>query len=151
MTTFVVSNLNDSGAGSLRAAITAANADSSGTSTAINFSVNGIINLASALPAITHATTIDATSAPTHASGGPPVVEINFNNNAGLVFAAGSAGSPLLGVAVDNPAGNGVTLNAGSIILNNNYIGLNLAGTALRKPRDAVFVSAASSNNPIRP
>jgi len=71
----VVSNLNDSGTGSLRAAITAANADSSGTPTAINFSVNGIINLASALPAITHATTIDATSAPTHASGGPPVVD----------------------------------------------------------------------------
>jgi titin len=65
---FVVSNLNDSGAGSLRAAITAANADASGTATAINFSVNGTITLASALPAITHATTIDATSAPTHVS-----------------------------------------------------------------------------------
>src|SRR5258708_30799112 len=96
MAIFVVSNLNDSGAGSLRAAVTAANADSSGTPTAINFSVNGTITLASALPAITHATTIDATSAPTHASGGPPVVEINFNNNAGLVFPPGSPSSPHL-------------------------------------------------------
>ena len=149
MATFEVSNLNDIGAGSLWAVITAANADSSGTLTIVNFSVNGTINLASSLPAIAHGMTIDATSAPTYASGGPPVVEINFNNNAGLVFAAGSAGSQLLGVAVDNAAGNGVTLNAGSITLNNNYIGLNLAGAAFGNSGDGVFVSATSSNNQI--
>jgi len=45
MATFTVTNLNDSGPGSLRAAITVANADSSGTATVINFTVNGTITL----------------------------------------------------------------------------------------------------------
>ena len=130
MATFVVTNLNDAGAGSFRAAITAADGDLSGTPTVIEFTVNGTITLASDLPAITQTVKIDATSAPTYASGGPPVVEINSNNNAGLVFATGSAGSQLLGLAVDNANGNGVTLNASFITLNDNYIGLNLAGAA---------------------
>ena len=147
MATFLVSNLNDSGSGSLRAAITAANADSSGTPTVIAFSVNGTITLAGDLPAITQNVTIDATSAPAYATGGPPVVEINANGHAGVVFAAGSDGSHLLGVAVDNANGNGVTLNAGSITLNDNYIGLNLAGQAAGNSGDGVYVSASSSNN----
>ena len=48
----------------------------------------------------------------------------------GLLFAVGSGGSQLLGVAVDDASGNGVTLDAGSVTLNDNYIGLNLAGAA---------------------
>jgi hypothetical protein len=147
MPIFTVSNLNDSGAGSLRAAITAANA--SGTPAVINFSVNGTITLASALPAVSNTVAIDATSAPSYVNGGPPVVALNFNGNAGLVFATGSANSALLGVAVDNANGNGVTLNDGSITLNNDYIGLNLAGAAAGNSGDGVYVSATSSNNRI--
>jgi parallel beta-helix repeat protein len=149
MATFVVTNLNDAGAGSFRAAITAADGDLSGTPTVIEFTVNGTITLASDLPAITQTVKIDATSAPTYASGGPPVVEINSNNNAGLVFATGSAGSQLLGLAVDNANGNGVTLNASFITLNDNYIGLNLAGAAFGNSGDGVSVSASSSGNQI--
>ncbi|HWB51841.1 MAG TPA: FG-GAP-like repeat-containing protein [Stellaceae bacterium] len=147
MAAFVVSNLDDSGAGSLRAAIAAANADTSGTPTVINFTVNGTITLASALPTITHTVTIDATSAPTYTAGGPPVVAFDFNHNAGLVFGAGSDGSQLLGVAIDNAGGNGVTLDAGAITLNNNYIGLDLSGAAAGNSGDGVFVAATSSNN----
>jgi hypothetical protein len=110
---FTVTNLNDSGAGSLRAAITAANA--AGTPSTINFTVNGAITLASDLPTITGSVTIDATTAPTYTAGGPPVVEVDANGHAGLVFDTGSAGSQLLGMAVANAAGNGVTLNAGFI------------------------------------
>jgi hypothetical protein len=144
MATFTVTNLNDSGAGSLRAAITAANG--SGTPATINFAVIGTITLASGLPAISNTVTIDATSAPTYA-GAVPVVELNCNSNAGLVFAIGSGGSQLLGMAVDNASGNGVTLNAGSITLNKNYIGLNLAGAAFGNGGDGVFVATTSSNN----
>ena len=43
---------------------------------------------------------------------------------------AGSGGSALLGVAVDGARGNGVTLDAGHITLNHDYIGLDLAGAA---------------------
>ena len=143
----VVTNLRNSGAGSLRAAIRAADAGSPGRSTVIDFAVDGTITLASRLPAISSEVKIDARSAPGYISGGPPVVEIDCNERAGLRFAAGSGGSRLLGVAVDNANGNGVTLNASSITLNNNYIGLDLTGTAFGNHGDGVYVSATSSRN----
>jgi len=143
--TLVVSNLNDSGAGSLRAAIVAANA-AVGPDT-ITFSVSGTINLASDIPAITNNVTIDATSAPTSTPGGPPVVGIDCDGNAGLVFAAGSAGSQLLGVSIGHAGGNGVTLNAGSITLNQDYIGLEVTGAAAGNAGDGVYVGPGSSNN----
>jgi predicted outer membrane repeat protein len=58
--TWTVSNLADSGTGSLRAAITSANADSGDT---IIFSVSGQIVLASALPDITSSMQIDGPGA----------------------------------------------------------------------------------------
>ena len=111
-----------------------------------DFSVSGTITLDADLPAISHNVTIDATNAPGHA-GGAPVVEIDCNAHAGLVFAAGSDGSKLLGVALGNATGNGVTLNAGSITLNGNYIGLNTAGAQFGNSGDGVFISSTSSNN----
>jgi hypothetical protein len=141
----VVSTLADSGAGSLRNALVSANA-LHGTGTAITFTVNGVIVLASALPQLHNPVVIDATTAPT-ASGGAPVVEVNFNGNAGLVLGSGSGGSQVLGLALDNAAGAGVTLNAGSITLNRNYIGLNLAGAAFGNSGDGIAVSASSSSN----
>ncbi len=143
----VVSNLRGSGAGSLRAAINRVDAGSPGGSTVIDFSVGGTITLASKLPAISREVTIDGTSAPEYINGGPPVIEVDCNAHAGLRFAAGSAGSGLLGVAVDNANGNGVTLDASSIILNNDYIGLNLAGAASGNHGAGVYVSATSSRN----
>ncbi len=153
-----VSNLNDSGTGSLRAAIEAANtlqasnsskvrlaAATSGIST-ISFSVHGTITLASALPSIVTKIVIDGTTAPTH-TGTTPVVEVNANGHAGFVFAAGSAGSQLLGIAVDNAAGPGVTLQASSITLNADYIGVNLAGAAFGNRGDGVYIAPTSSNN----
>lgn len=146
MAIFTVTSLNDSGAGSLRAAIQAANAEAPGTSNTINFSVAGTITLASDLPSITNPTSFLAGNT---ATGNPPTVGINFNQHTGLVFAAGSDGSQVIGFSLGNALGNGVTLNAGSIILNNNYIGLALNGTALGNTGDGVFVGAASSNNRI--
>ena len=144
-----VSTLSDSGAGSLRAAIEAANSAAAGTATDITFSVHGTITLASALPAITNEVIIDGTSAPTHTAGGAPVVEINCDGQAGLQFSAGSADSELLGVAVDDASGNGVTLGADAITLNGDYIGLDLAGAADGNHGDGVFVSSDSSEDVI--
>ncbi len=145
--TIVVTNRSDSGAGSLRAAIKAADATPPGMSTLINFSVAGTITLASRLPAISRKVKINAASAPGYVSGGPPVLEVNCHARAGLRFAAGSRGSQLLGVAVDNASGDGVTLDAGPITLNHNYIGLNLHGKASGNHGDGVYVSARSRNN----
>ncbi len=143
----VVANLADSGAGSLRAAISAADAVSPGRSAVIGFAVAGTIRLASGLPAISREVTIDARPAQTRAGGGPPAVEIDCNGHAGLRFAPGSAGSRLLGVAVDNAGGNGVTLNAGSITLDGDYVGLDLSGAAFGNHGAGVYVSASSSRN----
>ncbi len=152
-----VSSLNDSGAGSLRSAILLANEQTAGNSSigrhpatsglsAITFTVRGTITLQSDLPAISTKTTIDGTSAPAF-SGTTPVVEINANSHAGVVFAPGSAGSQLLGIAVDNASGPGVTLNASSITLDADYVGVNLAGAAFGNRGDGVYISPTSSNN----
>jgi hypothetical protein len=149
MSTFLVTNLNDSGPGSLRAAILAANADASPGSDVIKFSVSGAITLTSDLPAITNTVQIDGTSAPSFVAGGPPVVELNFNGHAGLTFSTGSSGSSLLGLALGNAAGNGVTLNSSNITLDGNYIGLHANGTAFGNAGDGIYVSSLSSNNNI--
>jgi hypothetical protein len=143
----VVTSLNDAGPGSLRAAVLRANTAPPGTGTAISFSVAGVITLSSALPAVSRPVTIDATTAPGYAAGGPPVVEVDGNGHTGLRFAVGSAGSQLLGAAIGGAAGNGVSLAAGSVTLDGDYIGLNLAGQALGNAGAGVFVSAGSSRN----
>ncbi len=140
-----VTTLADSGKGSLRAAIVAANARAA--SSTITFTVRGTIRLASALPAIVRAVTIDGTSAPGYK--GAPVVELDANHRGGLVFATGSGGSKLLGMAVDDAIGSGVTLRAGPIALDYNYIGLNLKGAAFGNGGDGISVVATSSNDRI--
>ena len=146
MATFTVSNLNDSGAGSLRAAIEASNAGAPGEANTISFTVSGTIVLASDLPTITNPTSIVAGSSDT---GTAPSIGLDCNGNAGLTFGAGSDGSQLMGLAVGNADGNGVTLVAGDIILNNNYVGLALDGSAAGNSGDGVFVAATSSGNRI--
>ncbi len=144
MTTFTVTNLNDSGEGSLRAAIEASNATPPDVPNTIEFSVSGTIVLASDLPDVTNAVAIIAGDT---ATGSAPTVGIDFNQNAGLVFGPGSAGSQLIGLSLGNADGDGVSLIAGSILLNNNYIGLALDGTALGNSGDGVSIAATSSAN----
>jgi hypothetical protein len=143
----VVTSLASSGPGTLRSAMNLANAGSAAAAATIRFRVRGTITLFSPLPAVTRPVIIDGTSAPTYRSGGPPVVAINCNLLGGLRFAAGSARSRLLGLAVDNAGGNGVTLNAGRITLNGDYIGLNLRGRAAGNRGDGVYASPASAGN----
>ncbi len=153
--TVTVSNLNDSGPGSLRSAITAANRHPN-TAT-IDFSVHGTIRLKKSLPAIRERTIIDGTSAPTYVAGGPPVVAVDSAGNAGcgcngidgLKFEDDSNGSQLLGLSVTNAVGSGVTLNAHSITLNDNYIGLDLAGRAAGNGHAGVHLMPGSSRNKI--
>ena len=50
---------------------------------------------------------------------------------------------------MDNASGNGVTLAAGSITLDGNYIGLDLAGHAFGNRGDGVYAGPGSSGNTI--
>lgn len=142
---FTVTNLDNSGAGSLRAALLAANASVSGA--VVEFNVSGTINLASALPSILKPVTIDAMTAPGYVANGAPVVELNFGGHAGLAFAGGSSGSVMFGLALGNASGNGVTLNSSNITLNGNYIGIHSDGTAFGNALDGIHVNSSSSNN----
>src|SRR5579872_7440778 len=144
---FVVTSLASSGPGTLRSAMNLANAGPPRAMAAIRFRVRGMITLFSPLPAVTRPVSIDGTSAPGYRFGGAPVVAINCNLLGGLRFAAGSARSQLLGLAVDNAGGNGVTLDAGRITLNRDYIGLNLRGQQAGNRGDGVYASPASSEN----
>jgi parallel beta-helix repeat protein len=126
LSAFTVANLNDHGAGSLRQAILNANLNP-GADT-INFSVAGTITLACALPAVSGTVNIDGTTAPGFA--GTPVVEVNFNNFAGLQFDPLADCSVLRSLALVNACGNGVTLTGvRQMQILGNDIGVNTDGT----------------------
>ncbi|HVX12701.1 MAG TPA: DUF4214 domain-containing protein [Pirellulales bacterium] len=144
-TAYTVSNLDDSGAGSLRAAITSVNGDT--TPDAINFSVAGVIKLTSAaLPTITNTVDIYGTSAPGFANS--PVVEIDNNGFAGLDI--GAPNSTLASLSIVNANGPGVTLTgftshlgsggANDCTVVGNYIGLALDGSIAANSGVGLFV-----------
>ena len=134
-----MTSLANAGPGSLRAAITRANLSLPGRPTLIRFAVRGTITLSSPLPAVSANMTIDGASAPGYVRGRAPVVEIDANGQAGLEFAPGSSGAQLLGLAVDDAGGDGVTLEASNITLDRNYIGLNLLRRGVRQWRGRGF------------
>ena len=96
LATIPVTTTSDSGAGSLRAAIVQANMPAN-TGSTIDFAITTgsapfVINLATALPAITQPTTIDGTTQSGYA--GTPLVEINGSAIAtgfGLQLTAGNS------------------------------------------------------------
>ncbi len=131
---FTVTNTNDSGAGSLRDAITQANA-TAGADT-INFaSGSGLqtINLFSALPALNETVTIDGTTQLGFA--GAPLIELRgtsagFNTN-GLVINV--ANCLIKGLVINGFAKSGVFISgagASGNMVQGCYIGTNAAGTA---------------------
>lgn len=158
LSTYTVSSLADSGPGSLRAAITSVNGDT--TADVIDFSVAGVIQLTSGpLPTITNPVNIDGTSAPGFA--GAPVVEIDNHGFAGLVFGyslsttgVGAAGSTLRSLSIVHANGPGVTLQglAGTlhslpvtdnITVAGNYIGLTLDGSVAANTGVGLFVDGS--------
>ncbi|HEX8264880.1 MAG TPA: dockerin type I domain-containing protein [Pyrinomonadaceae bacterium] len=143
---YTVTNLNDSGEGSFRAAIIASNAGGGGE---IRFAVTGTINLVTPLPAITSTVGINVAQPDNTATPNTPTIELNgqATQNAGaasigLWIRAGNctikgfainrfaeAGIRMDTDGIGNDPGNGVD-NANAI--RSSYIGTNLAGdTAL--------------------
>ncbi len=102
-TTFTVTNLNDSGAGSLRQAIIDANAAGAGPHT-INFAVSGTIPISSSLPAIANSgITIDGGGTITiNAQGGDinrDIFTINASNTTVKGFTLQNTGTQVFQVA----------------------------------------------------
>ena len=134
--TFTVTNVADSGAGSLRWAITNANANPGPD--IINFQIIGVapftINLASALPPVTDPVTIDATTQPEWLTSGTPVVELNGaaagSSSVGLQL--NSASNSVLGLAVNRFSEQGIVLSGAANVIQGNFIGTDTTGTLAR-------------------
>jgi parallel beta-helix repeat protein len=150
LSTFVVADLNDAGAGSLRQALLDANHTSG--SAVIDFQVAGTIRLTSGpLPPVTTRVNIDGTSAPGFEPiQGTPVVAIDYHGFAGLEFDTGSAGSALRSLSLTSASGAGVSLHDPKITVVGNFIGVQMDGETRRgNSGPGVQIDAASSGDTI--
>ncbi len=129
-TTLTVTNTNDSGAGSLRQAITDANAFSGFQTITFNISGTGVqtITLASQLPGITDTASIDATTQPGYA--GTPLIELNGNNAVGNALVITAGNSLVRGLVINRFTGNALLVQSAGNFIQGNYIGTNAAGIA---------------------
>jgi len=140
--TYPVTNLNDSGPGSLRAAMVNANANKGST---VSFATTGTINLSSPLPAITAQMTIDGTTVA--GISGTPMVSVNFNDMPGITVAAGADGSIIKALSLVHALNAGITLQASKVTVQRNYIGLLPTGIAAGNLGDGVKILSPSGGN----
>lgn len=139
--TFMVTNVNDSGAGSLRAAIDLANGSAGADTIAFSIAGNGThsIALQTPLPAISPdggALTIDATTQPGYQN--KPLVELNGTNTPvgtdGLVLIAPNCvvrGLAINGFVANSDSGGGrgiYIIAGGNCKIEANYIGTDVTG-----------------------
>jgi uncharacterized repeat protein (TIGR01451 family) len=149
-TTYTVTTTNDNGAGSFRQAIQ--NVNSGSSPGAIIFNISGpapySISLQSPLPAITNRVTIDGTSQPGFA--GSPLVELDgasLGSGAdGLYITAGA--STVRGLAIHGFSGAGIRLaSAGGNVIQGNFIGTDLTGTAALPNGTGIQIENDAPNN----
>jgi hypothetical protein len=147
---FVVTNANNHGAGSLRDAIVNANANVGKDTIVFNIPGPGVktITLLNALPDITDAVVIDATTQPGYA--GAPLVEIDglaiTTSVNGLVIKAG--GSTVRGLAIGNFRNNAAISLTGcdNNVIQANYLGVAADGTTARQNFRALALFNSNNN-----
>ncbi len=134
LATYTVTNANDSGAGSLRQALLDANAGAGADSIQFNIAGTGVhtINLASSLPTITEAVTLDGSTDDSFAANGDaPAIVIDGNGVAanGLLLSGTADGSLIRGLVIRDMNEDGIQLEAGAdgVTIVGNYIGGLLA------------------------
>lgn len=151
LATFTVTNTNDSGAGSLRQAISDANSQGDGDTIAFNIPGTGVktITVNSALPQITTEMTINGWSQPSFTS--KPLIEIDAgssNADYGFVVLANNAKFRGLIVHGFRNAEFGV-FGANGISIQGCYLGTNAAGTALAGSTQFAEILMNPSSNSI--
>lgn len=148
--TFVVTNANNHGSGSLREAIINANATLGPDTIVFNIPGTGVktINLLIALPEITDRVVIDGTTQPGYA--GTPLIELDglgLGSNAhGLVIKASN--STVRGLSIGNFRNNhGIWLNGSdNNTIQGNYIGVAANGTTARQNFRGIVLTNSSNN-----
>ena len=150
---FVVTNTNDSGAGSLRQIILDANSNPGQDIITFNIpNVNATpltIQLSSALPEITDPVMIDATSQP--GFSGTPFIELSGGGliENGLVITAGN--STVRGLVINSFTNSGIRLLEGdNNTIIGNYIGTDVTGNIdLGNGVDGIFLGSNTTGNVI--
>jgi hypothetical protein len=161
-TTFTVTNINDSGVGSLRQAIIDANANTGAD--LIHFSISGsgvhTIALLSPLPNIVSQVTIDGytqsgSSVNTSLLGNNALILIEINGNSagigisGLSLIAGSDNSIVRGLVINNFSTHGILVNgASNILISGCFIGTDASGMIDLGNGDAgIHIIGGANNN----
>jgi hypothetical protein len=146
--TLLVTNTNDSGAGSFRQAILDANAIPGAD--VINFSISSgaqRITLTSLLPVISDAVTIDGTTQPGFA--GSPLIEITPDGQVigdGLKITAGN--SVVRGLVLNRFRGHALFIETGGgNVVEGNYIGTDVTGNVVAANiQNGVFILSSTNN-----
>jgi hypothetical protein len=148
--TFLVTNTNDSGPGSLRQAILDANANAGMHFIDFNIPGTGVQTIApiSALPAVTGAVTIDGGTPPGYS--GTPIIEID-GANAGIGvngFELSGGNETLRALIINRFTANGVLLDTnGQDVVDRCYIGTDAAGTsALSNLGNGILITGISAS-----
>jgi uncharacterized protein (TIGR03437 family) len=125
--TFIVSNTNDSGPGSLRQALLDANAAPGLDAIAFNISGTTTITPASALPEITDAVTLDGTLQP--GFNGKPLVELNGSRIETPALVITASNCVVRGLVINRFRGGALRLAGGNNRIEGNFIGTDVTGT----------------------
>src|SRR5947209_14370424 len=138
-----VTTTADTGAGSLRAALTNA-----GNGDTIKFNIGDglqVISPASALPTISHNITIDG-SAP----GGHPtqVIEINGGSaiGIGLRVISGGGGTKIESLVIGGFTGSGIELDDNGNTITGDFIGTDNTGAAALANGKGIYINNSSNN-----
>ena len=149
--TFTVINADDTGAGSLRQAITDANNHAGLDTIAFNIPGAGVhtITPASQLPSITSPVTLDGytqpgTSANTLATGDNAVLLIEIsgatlgNNGNAIVILAGASGSTVRGLVIDHGWSTAILIQTDTVAVEGCFLGIDPTGTIARSNTQGV-------------
>jgi Right handed beta helix region len=148
----VTTNSDAPQGGSLRAAITAVNADSTnpGVDT-IDFNLPAnelVIDLVSSLPTLSHPVLIDGTSQPNYAFGST-MVQVNGSGSGGgngITLGSGSDGSTIQGLdLVGFATGAAVLVDSTGDTVAANYLGLTTTGTSAANQEGVLVDDAAGA------
>lgn len=151
LATFTVTNAADSGAGSLRAAISSANTAPGADTIAFNLSGAGVhtIALSSALPAVIDALTIDGTTQPGYRpTDGLPLIELN-GTGAGSSANGLRLSSPttVKGLAINGFGAAGIRIEVAGNTIQSNFIGTSASGTTAKPNQGGGIVVNSTANN----
>ena len=156
LNTYTVTTTADSGAGSLRAAITSANTNAGADTIDFNIAGAGVktINLASALPSIDEAVLLDGWSQGGVGYTGAPLIELNGAGTAASTpgFMIDSANSTVRGFIINRFGGAAIEINgigSSGNVIQSNYLGTNAAGTAASGNTTGVMIRNGATGNTV--